>query len=351
MRTKKKMHSSKKKILIATSMMFLFSITTSITATFAWFTLSSAFSIQHLNINFQTKTPALYLGIRGEDGNPVFKDEYTAEEVGIGYDGLVPVSGMFQEDWLSDTSVPDSEKMPKFCNSFRPGFPKTKTPYAEDGFLQKEFFFKANDDCSLYLSDETFFIPNEEKNKESEQIYGLDINQLNGVVNAIRVSFYMDEVDNYVIMNPGEKEDTYYGGLLDLNLDGYYDYESGKEIAYGQSINSDVVFKDEQLETSVPLENNKNTFFGNHKDHVDLVDLNKTQFVKEKSRQLDECILYSDEGNSNNIPLCLLHKDEIKRVVVSIYLEGWDYQTYDGLEHACLDASLIFAALFNRPFD
>lgn len=347
---KRKIVSSKKKLLFGASAMLLFSISTSITATFAWFGLSSAFSIEHLNINFKTKDVALYLGIRGENGLVEFKDEYTAEELSLSHDGLVPVSSMYQEDWLNDTSIPDDEKLPQFCDSYRPGLSHNKTNYAAEGFVQKEFFFKANEDCSLYLSDETFFTPNVEKNKEAQDIYGLDIDQLNEVVNAIRVSFYMDDVDNYVIMNPGEKEDTYYGGLLDLNLDGYYDYQDGKEIAYGQVI-GDVSYLDTQIGESEPLENNKNTFYGNHKDNIDLVDMNKTSFAKEKSRTLEECILHSDEGDSENEPLCLLHKDEIKRVVVSIYLEGWDYQTVDGLQHASLDASLIFAALFNRPFN
>ncbi len=342
------MSKNKKRILLVTAGAFLFSISTSVTATLAYYTINTAFSIEHLNINVGSIDANLYLGIRDkETGGIIFKEEYTKEDLDLSHDALEQVSAMYSEGWLNDTSVADDVKMPKFCSAYTLGSSKTQTSYASEGYVQKEFFLRSTQDCSLYLSDKTFFKPNEEKNQKTAATYGLSVDDLNEVVNSIRMSLYMDDPSNYVIVNPGNSDVTYFGGLLDLNLDGYYDYDtsSNKEYAYGQLENN--VSYNGTGESLTPYEDSKSTFIANHKNGVSLLDLTNTTFKKENSRKLNEVTINEEEGDTSNTPLCILHKDVVQRVVLSIYLEGWDKHTIDSLQRASLDVSVLFTALYN----
>lgn len=341
----KKLLSTKAQLLFGGSLAFLFSLSCSVTATLAWYTINDVYQVNHLNVKFLSTGEKLELGIRDENGDVVFKDEYTSEELGFGDAVLDEVSGMYSSEWLEDTTIPADEKFPVFRSSYRGNIDHRKTRVAEDGYVQKEFFLRSTQKCSLYLNDTSYFVPNLDANAVTATTYGLNADELNQVVNAVRVSFYTE--DNYVIANPGNSEETYYGGLLDLNLDGYYDYDSlaGEEICYGEVL-GDVVYKD-QIDESSPLSPNYSTFNGNHKDNVSLVDLEKTQIQKENSVKLDEICLNLEDGDSPYSPICVLEKDEVKRVVVSIYLEGWDRHTVDSIQRASFDACIDFAALYN----
>ena len=340
------MSSFRKKVLFFTACAFSFSISCSITATLAYYSISRAFSIEHLNINVKSIDANLYLGIK-ENGQVVFKDEYTKEDLDLSHDGLLPVSAMYSDSWLKN-GEDNSTKLPQLCSAYSLGGEKNQTSYAKEGFVQKEFYLKATQDCSLYLSDETFFKPNLEKNIDTAENYGLSIKELNEVVNSIRMSFFVDDPDNYVIINPGNSVETYFGGLLDLDLNGYYDYDntSKKEFAYGE-VEGDVVYLDQQLENSSPYKDSKSTFIANHSSGVYMVDDKKTVFKKEPSRRLDEVTISKDEGQTKNAPICVLHKDVVQRIVLSIYLEGWDQHCVDSLKRASLDVSVLFTALFN----
>ncbi len=335
--------STKKKLLFVATAAFLFSFSCSVTATAAWYSINDMFAVNHLNINFTTMDISLRLGIRDNNGDIVFKDEYDEEELGFGDEELDEVSGMYAEDWLNE-DISSDIKVPKFRQPYRFSSNHRKTDYAEGGYVQKEFFLLSSQDCSLYLSDESYFAPNLDLNHEVAVNEGLNEDELNNVVNATRISFYSE--DKYVIANPGIMEETYYGGLLDLHADGYYDYEDDKEIIYGQ-VEGDVKYKDEVLPSSLPYEDSNSVFVANHKDNIQLADVENTNIKKEDAVAFDKVTINLDEGNTTNEPLCILHKDEVKRVVVSIYLEGWDLDMIDSIQKSSFDVLIVFAGLYN----
>ena len=350
-----KLHSmskGKKRALLITAGAFLFSISCSVTATLAYYTINTAFSVEHLNINVGSIDANLYLGIRDKaTGLPKFDDiseEEWKEGLDLSHNALEQVSAMYSESWLND-STPADQKMPKFCSPYNFGVNKGQTPVASgDGYVQKEYFLRSTQDCSLYLSDKSFFVPNEEKNKVTAATYGLSVDELNEVVNSIRMSLYVDDPTNYVIINPGNSNVTYFGGPLDLNLDGFYDYdpETNEEYLYGQP--KGVVPYDRIGQSTTPYENSTSTFIANHKAGVKGWDTsNPNYFKQENSRKLNEVTINEDEGDTTNTPICILRKNQVQRVVISIYLEGWDTHTIDSIQRASLDVSVLFTALYN----
>ena len=344
---------SKKKLLLAVSVAFLFSLSCSVTATLAWYQVNAIFSIKHLNINFSTADVSLELGVKGDQGEPNFDPEYVASHVAWAdrdgrQDGLLPVSSMYSEEWMNQVTEDNiNESVPRYRKAYRGPYDNKITSFTEvgEGYVQQEFYLRSNYDCSLYLSSESYMVPNLDKNHTTAVNYGLDENGLNDVVNATRLSLYTGE--EFVIVNPGVSEETYYGGLLDLNLDGYYDNIDDKEVVYGQySGNLDYKSPLSPQETS-PLVDNKSTFEGNHQPGVYRADLDSIEIAKENSVPWNKATLDVNAGNTSNKPITILHADEPKRIVCSIYVEGWDKHAIDQVQRASFDISIIFAALYN----
>ena len=360
------MSKGKRRTLLIAAGAFLFSVSTSVTATLAYYTINSAFSIEHLNINVGSIDANLYLGLRDKTtGQPKFDnitDEEWKEGLDLSHNALEQVSAMYEKTWNTGAG---EDILPKFCSAYRFGTNNGQTPYADPaGYVQKEYFLKSTQDCSLYLSDadvdldeeghdkntgyRTFFIPNEEKNAVTAATRGVSVEELNNVVNAIRMSLYIEDFSGdykYVIINPGNTEETYFGGPLDLNLDGFYDYnkDTNKEYAYGEPVAVDPY--DGVGDQVDPMENSKSTFISHHKNGVAKV--NEAKFKKENSRRLNEVTLNKDEGDTPNVPLATLKKDKVHRIVLSIYLEGWDKDTIDSIQEASLDVNVLFTALYN----
>ena len=340
----------KKKLLLAVSCAFLFSLSCSVTATLAWYQVNSIFSIAHLNINFSTADVKLELGVRGDQGEPNFDADYVAGHVlwadkDNRQDGLLPVSSMKSEEWWTESAKTDNTSVPRFRRAYHGPYDNKVTSFTDemDGYVQQEFYLKSNYDCTLYLSSDSYMVPNLDKNKETAANYGISEDGLNDVVNATRLSIYTGE--EFVIVNPGVSKETYYGGRLDLNLDGYWDNVDNKEVVYGQ-YEGDLQYITPLSESS-PLEDNKSTFKGNSKAGVEIADLSSITIAKEPAKRWDEVLLDVNAGNTFNEPITTLHADEPKRIVCSIYVEGWDEHAIDQVQRASFDINIIFAALYN----
>ena len=352
--------------MIISSVLFAFGVATSSVATLAWYNMNDIAAIGNLNLRVGIEQNAwlkLELEKNGERIIDEDDDGYTKEELGIEGKYLGQVSGMFESDWLNETTDL-KEVVPHFRKHFRPRSndkPIEASQDDEDSFyVQNEFYFKAGHDMTIYLSPECSIAPNKEKNEEAGARLGVDPNKLNNVVNAIRYSFLTDE--GYIICKPSSvSKQTYYGGILDLDKDGYYDYnEDNKEILYGE-YNSTPKYIDGEVEDLDPLKDNKNTFIANHAkgiQKVDFVDEDRTTFTdingqhieikKEKSYALNS--LRFDETNylaGKLTPICHLEKGEEKRIIVSIYMEGWDEYMTDEIASASFDVNISFTGIID----
>lgn len=346
---------TKAKLLTLGALMFSLGAATSVVATTAWYNIQEFAAVGDLNLQINMEDKWLHLGLKQTpDSEPIFKEDdsgFTKEELGIEDTVLSDVSGMFESDWLN-SSTDLTTAFPKFQTRYGIGKNKQKPGFEEDKsvYVQNEFVFVSNFDGEVHLHDSSFVLANVEANKK---VAGTDANrleELNKVVHAVRISFFTDE--GYYIVNPGESEETLYGGILDLDNNGYYDYieekddeenVTKKEILYGQ-YEGTPTYKDIVTEDNPPLLDKNNTFLGNHSKDVYPVDVDSVEIAKENAIKMDEFV-YNKDNHRLRHPICHVEQGVPKRIIVSIYVEGWDRHMIDGIAEASFDVNIAFTGL------
>ena len=259
-------NSTKLKLLAVGAILFSFGVATSAVATTAWYNLLDIAVVSNLNLKIDMSDARLDLGLKLDDGtiiwnnDGVHEDGFTDEELGINGTILNDVSGMFESDWLNE-STDLTTALPKFHTRYRPMGVSGNTGFISDeemekNIVQKEFvLYSENYDMDIYLDEVTSFTPNTKMNYDKAKEKADDKNdaneiaqikdKLDQVIYAARLSFLTDE--GYIIINPHKSVDinnqpikTYYGGILDLNKDGFYDSRDGKEVLYGEQIDPNI---------------------------------------------------------------------------------------------------------------
>lgn len=157
--------------------------------------------------------------------------------------------------------------------------------------------------------------------------------------------------DTRYLINPDAKEDgsTTIGGVLDLNNDGYYDYDTERnvEFLYGSYTGTlsnpqnysgtDSAYDDvNQTGSEEP-----NSFYAKHYRSVtygysdyDGITFDKAEYYAPSS------VYPRDDGKGNfsgGIPMCVTSADDsgLGRVDFTIFLEGWDHAIIDtNIEHS-----------------
>lgn len=340
---------TKGKLLTLGALLFSFGVATSAVATSAFYSLLEIATVGNLNLEIDMTDAWLRLGLL-RNGSLLFKEDgsgFTKEELGIENTVLGEVSGMFESDWLNE-QTDLSTALPKFHSRYKPGLPKTNPGYEEgkDIFVQNEFVFEAGQDCEIYLDASSYIKANVEANKKTAEEKGWDASRadaLNEVVHAVRISFLTDE--GYIIVNPGESNETFYGGILDLNKDGYYDDIEGKEILYGEYEGTPTYLPGETDPTSDEYKDNRNTFVANHRQGIEKVNLNSVEIKKENANKLQALTYDANDPLKEALPICHVKKGVQKRIIVSIYVEGWDKHMTDDIGSASFNANIAFTGL------
>ncbi|MBQ9458150.1 MAG: hypothetical protein IJU64_06615 [Bacilli bacterium] len=162
-----------------------------------------------------------------------------------------------------------------------------------------------------------------------------------------------------LILNPGVgKEalagDTKVAGLLDLNNDGFYDYDASEEIVYGRyaktaahpdnnpanhltHFGADTGLDDVNDYYVNPGRTNASTFYGKHKEGVDgYTTSDFASFVTPELAHYEtlKSIAPTDNGAgylTGGTPLCVTANDDaaLAHLTMSVYLEGWDHAVID----------------------
>lgn len=366
---KKKFLTRKKKLCFAAALSFCFGLATSVTATYAWYNTMTVGVIEGFNLKFSTSTYELKLGIKDESGKIIYPEgesSYDEEDVGASSEYVLgEVSGMFSSEWKDNVLDVDS-LLPTFRSSYLFANNYTKSGLADrEAYFQQEFYIRANEDCSIFLSEGSYLESNEELNKKTAEAYGLDPEKLAKSVNATRISIMTIDNDrkiNYKILTPtSAPRETYYGGVLSRfkrENSRYYDYIDDKEILFGEYtllgdhisyVRNPSIEEQIQARGGEIAEDEFSCFTAYHNPNVYGVDLSSVTIAKEDSSPMSDYILKKDQAVATHAPLFTLDKDEDKRVIVSIYLEGWDLDMIDSIARASMNVSLNFAALFDRP--
>ena len=346
---------TKAKLLTLGALLFSFGVATSAVATSAWYNLLDIAVVSNLNLKIDMKDAWLKLDLK-KNGQIIENDGngYTKEQLGIEGALLEDVSGMYQDSWLNN-GFDFQNDVPRFHSRYRLGLSKTETFYEPEEninktYVQNEFILSAGMDTDVYLDPDTYIKPNLEANQAKADEKGWDANRvskLNEAVHAVRISFLTDE--GYHIVKLGEREDTYYGGVLDLNKDGYYDNDGEKEYMYGEYSGTPSYLPASSADPSqVELDNakdNHNVFVACHQKGIEQVNVPSMNIKKENAKKIDSMTFDVNDPLKATTPICHVQAGETKRIVVSIYVEGWDRDMTDDIDQATFNVNIAFTGL------
>ncbi len=324
------------------------------TATYAWFDIVTSASLDQIKMTFGG-SPSLEMGLKDQDGNIHYASSWndaSLQELDSSYvpfEPLKEVSSMFESSW-NNSSLDSSTSFPLLYEPFYASQDPTSTPVAKDGFLQYEMFFRSDRNLYLFLDEATSISPLSDLNKtRAEEINSqtgssLKGSELDQVVDAVRVSFFSET--GFYICSPSGSSSVTYGGLLDLDKDGYYDYRDGKEIVYGDYAGTPL-YGDPLSEDSLAPEK-PNAFYAKHQKGISPWKHNDVGFQKETSYPVEELALsksasYFDPSIMK--PLAHLKANVPTRLVFTLYVEGWDHHLTEKIANGAFSLHLAFTGL------
>lgn len=323
-------------------------LVSSISLTAAWFIGASYLQIAQIDI--KTKSPTLTIST----DNVEFKNSLSKDELHQ-VDDFKPISSIYYQNWVDSYATE-----PVFYSEYKTITSEFMTnpsdlEVATYGFFSQELYLKSSrnvyvsmvKDIEMQEGEFPLFYPDEEANAIKAQrlhnTFGYEdmsieeITQgLNDVVKSLRVSVLIlnnDEedidADSYGlhIIDPYYENPTYYGGILDNDLSGTFDNFNGQEIMYGWAKNTENIIFDDPISNTTDYEGQLTCFNSGHEGGVRTY--NSTQSSTNGFAIESEPALYFDNPSFDD-PLSSsgfvipLKADISRKIVLSIYLEGWD---------------------------
>lgn len=244
-----------------------------------------------------------------------------------------PCSSMYRSNWMSQKkSDPELYRFSHFASdSDEPRYVK-----ATNGLFTQELYVQCDDDVYMTL-DKDMLLVNEDESKNiarAKEIAPLYpeytteelVERLNSLKKCLRVAILVPDENDYhfYVIDPYKEGDTLLGGRQDLEKTGYYSYrvkdEELYETVFGEIKNRDKIVYNEVSNKDSELVGEETSFNARTKAGVHPFDYQKSvdngmEVVKEESLTLDEL--------EDNI-IIPLYNETPKRIVVSIYMEGWD---------------------------
>ena len=327
-----------KKRLITTSLIGVIGlISLSISFSLAWYASSTRLAVRTIKIEIDDDRD---LKISTSTDRDSFKQ--TLQE---GVDDLnkvelyKPVSSMLSKEWMDQYA-----DMPQFrdSSSIENIDGQAISDVLDGGFYRQELYLLADDDVYVTIDPEkTKIEADKDANRESardyvgrtwfqnyteDQVY----ESLNNLVNCVRISVLVPDRDayDYKIVDPYKSGETLLGGLLDNMNDQYYDtYENtvGQyyEIVYGEVYNRDKIVYDEPTNVDSVVTGEYSAFNARikgsaHHFNYEASVANGFSIKQEESLTLDDL-----KGVNSKIKIPC-KRGEPRKIVLSIYLEGWD---------------------------
>ena len=354
---------NKKKLILSMYIGCIALSAVSVSASVAWFASSTRVYVNSVEISIDCDRE-LFISTE-KDGEYVEKIDYSE----LNPTGrFIPVTSAYSSNWVGNKS-----KTPEFYDETRYSIDEHAdlvTPVSV-GYFSQKFYLLGDDDLYITLDAEKSFLKSNEKYNEAyasklykqyqagddEYLKTLDEDEikdrLDKLVNAMRYSILINDENEYqyVVIDPNKNDETYYGGLLDNDIDGYYDYftresdELNYERVYGELVGdkSKIVYDEaEEIDSEYEDVNEEpNAFNARHKKAVKRFNLEKSkengvEFKKENSIDL------KDFANPVKPFHFSIYKDKPQEIVVSIYIEGWDLDSVNYTMGATFISDLAF---------
>ena len=378
-------------------------IISSISVSIAWFLGSVNLFIDNITISVDVDAD---LKIGMEDNYLYAKDSLTEEDYGEVED-LMPVSSMGSEhsEWINDAST----YAPTFIAQYKTGNrEKPEKIVAQKGFFQRTLYlFSTHHMLVTFDSSKTFIKPNRVLNEEkaaekaqtkaianfravadkeieqnnitddddkeiiynrvkndlTEQYYAEFVESLNKIEDSLRISILDYENltnSNYTIIDPKKTDDpVVFGGRLSTSIskdyfDFYPDYDTLelKETLFGDIVGGEpkrpLVYLDPAIE-DIPAEGTHTCFNAGTRKGVrplDMEDLaTNVEFYEEQSIDPQTADVSTHVDNLDEGYLIELQPNVSHRLVLTVYLEGWDRDNVDATQEASFDMSIHFRQL------
>lgn len=156
------------------------------------------------------------------------------------------------------------------------------------------------------------------------------------------VRFYINQYNNSYIVAPSYNDDgtNDVGGILDLDLNGFYDYkEDKKEIVYGEHEGTYTYEEEPRTNSTTVPKDEITSFFSNHKEGVYALDENS--FVP-------KTVSYEGISKffSRQYPIAVpdYRYNGLSYGEITIYLEGWDKHVVDQEQESRFNLNLSFSS-------
>lgn len=319
----------------------------------AYFVSDNNLYVNEIDVSL-VSDPTLYIGIKDGNGNINYSTSVSTNDLGT-IPVFIPVSSMYEASWLNDSA--SYIATPVFKEAYRTGKINRESSYKEtlnatEGYFTKEIYLKASHDCYAMVSETSTFSNNPDANEKiastlSDVYPSLTheeiVANLNTTYKSLRYSFLYNDKD-YLIYDPFKEKDTLFASPLDINADGYYDYYSSNggryEFLYGDYSNSDKVIYGTNEYNSSGSDFKASTFMAKTEAGVSHVDLTKSI---ENGLVVNKEDSISSSELKEKRHLFLLKQDEPYRVVLSIYLEGWDLDNTSLAMYGAFNVNLVFS--------
>jgi len=323
-------------------------LVSSISLTAAWFIGASYLQIAQIDIKM--KSPTLSIST----DNIEFKDSLSKDELQQ-VDDFKPVSSIYYQNWVDAYATE-----PVFYSEYKTITSEFMTSpsdleVATYGFFSQELYLKSSQnvyvsmvkDIEMQEGENPLFYPDEEANATKAQrlhsTFGYEdmsveeiTEGLNDVVKSLRISVLVlnndgEDIDaasyGLNIIDPYYESPTYYGGILDNDLSGTFDNFNNQEVIYGWANNPENIIFDDPLSEDVNYEGQLTCFNSGHEGGVRTFNANQSRinnFTIESEPALSFDNPSFDDPLSSSGFIIPLKADISRKIVLSIYLEGWD---------------------------
>ena len=325
--------------LILAFLIGLVSITSlSLSFSLAWYATSTRLFVDTIQVEIKGDRKLL---LSTTDDIDSFKEDlYPSDLDAVGY--FIPVSSMFSSRWFGE-DVPEFYEYSNVVVG-SDGVPSGPTRL-QRGFLQQEVYLLSDDDVYVSIdpsNKSTYFKFNEDLNKqfayrvikdEPQYTYEEALNNLNHLIYALRYSIYDVSNKAHYIIDPFKDKTTYYGGTLDNDKDDYFDTyidENGiyKEVLYGEINDRSLAEYHDVGENDIDIAQGTaySSFNAKHAEGTKYF-LEKESLLNGLTFKAENSLIPSDMESNDpavNKMVIPLHRNEPKKIVLSIYLEGWD---------------------------
>jgi len=346
--------------------------------TIAWFNSSNYLTIEYIDVSFKGGDDLLISTKRDDEES--YKSVLDGEDLESS-DLFKPVSSMSSQEWINNKA-----SYPSFLGDYdrnaseivEDGENKYVLPHvtvANEGYYSQELFLKSSQDHYAYVDTSnslSYIVADEDNNfAAAEQLVRNNsdigtiqelVEKMNYLQKSMRFSILCDSLDryDYKVFDPFKENATYFGGTIDTEYKGVFDTkfdtESGKyfEIFYGDVSNR------ENLVYTFNQNNDKKTsptwFDSGHKENTYIIDTeasinNGVVLAEEQSISLAENenlvnrLIDGDRTGADNLLLIPLKANVPTRIVVSIYMEGWDVDNVDSAMGGSFSANISFGLL------